>query len=192
MGQRNRYFYGEQGHYEIHMTCILHITRINNVESLMFAKRIRMAVFTIESLWHSRASECRIWSSKVLFLKGTENFEKFVPHWGLDKNIIIILLLPSKFTNFLILFTNMTHLTLLIQAACRRYVIYKLHFNIKSLRLSGRTKEYRIWRSEVQFQMGTQNFFLVPGSWQEKRCLTLFLYPAPSVCNKMWRKWLHQ
>ena len=191
MGQRNRYFYGEQGHYEIHMTCILHITRINNVESLMFAKRKRMAVFTIESLWHSRASECRIRSSKVLFLKGTENFEKFVPHWGLDKKHII-LLLPSKFTNFLIPFTNMTHLTLLIQAACRRYVIYKLHFNIKSLRLSGRTKEYRIWRSEVQFQMRTQNFFLVPGSWQEKRCLSLFLYPAPSVCNKMWRKWLHQ
>ena len=47
--------------------------------------------------------------------------------------------------------------------------------------LSGRTSEYRIWRSEVRFLIGTQNFFFVPCLWQEKKHLSLFLYRAHNL-----------
>ena len=41
--------------------------------------------------------------------------------------------------------------------------------------------ERRIWRSEVQFLMGTQNFFFVQGSWQDQKHLSLFLYGAQNL-----------
>ena len=52
----------------------------------------------------------------------------------------------------------------------------------QSLWLSGRASERGIRRSEVRFLMETQNFILVPRSWQdEKTYLSLFLYRAQNL-----------
>ena len=47
-------------------------------------------------------------------------------------------------------------------------------FIIESLWLSGRASESGIHRSEVRFFMGTQNFFSVPCSWQDKNIFLHF------------------
>ena len=53
--------------------------------------------------------------------------------------------------------------------------------SLENLWLSGRASECRILSSEVRFLMGTQNFFFVPRSWQDKKHLSLFLYRAQNL-----------
>ena len=50
--------------------------------------------------------------------------------------------------------------------------VYHINF-VQSLWLSGRASECEIRGSEVRFIMGTQNFFFVPRSWQDRKHLSL-------------------
>ena len=50
--------------------------------------------------------------------------------------------------------------------------VYHINF-VQSLWLSGRASECEIRGSEVRFLMGTQNFFFVPRSWQDRKHLSL-------------------
>ena len=58
--------------------------------------------------------------------------------------------------------------------------------SLESLWLSGRASECGILRSEVWFLMGTQNFFFVPSSWQDKKHLSLFLYRAQNLLSLLF------
>ena len=57
---------------------------------------------------------------------------------------------------------------------------YKIEFSLNLLISSvinvwsGRASKRGIWRTEVRFLVGTQNFFSVPRSWQDDK--TIFLY----------------
>ena len=46
--------------------------------------------------------------------------------------------------------------------------------------------ECGIWRSEFQFLMGTQNFFFVQHSWQDKKHLSLFLHWAQNLLSLLF------
>ena len=97
----------------------------------------------------------KIWRSEVM---GTQKFS----------------LPSSKFTIFLILLTNIMLLTSLILAICWIRLIYELCNGPcspwMSLWLSGRASEHgKIQRSEA---MGTQKFFFVWYSWQDKKHLS--------------------
>ena len=62
-----------------------------------------------------------------------------------------------------------------MQDMCQVWTLQSIWLTIESLWLSGRACKCGIWRSEVQFLLGTQNFFFVQGSWQDEEHLSLFL-----------------
>ena len=88
----------------------------------------------------------------------------------------------SKFTICLILCANMTlfgHNTAdpcSMQDECHVKASQWPLLTIESLWLIGKASEQGIWRSEVQFLVGTQNSFFVPHSWKDQKHLSLFLY----------------
>ena len=59
-----------------------------------------------------------------------------------------------------------------MQDACHMNFVIDL-VTVKSLWLSSRALDRGIWRSEVGFLMGTQNFFFVPCLWQDEKHLSL-------------------
>ena len=59
-----------------------------------------------------------------------------------------------------------------MQDACYMNFVIDL-VTVKSLWLSSRALDRGIWRSEVGFLMGTQNFFFVPRLWQDEKHLSL-------------------
>ena len=114
-------------------------------------------MLTIESVWLSdRATECGFRRSEVRFLMGTHIFF-FDPHLWQDKKHL------SPFCLFYSIYKldtiDITDPSSMLEACHMNFVIDLAHH---SLWLSGREMEHRIWRSEVQFLMGTQVFFLFP------------------------------
>ena len=58
-----------------------------------------------------------------------------------------------------------------MQNAC--YMNFITSLIVESLWLSSRASERGIWRSEVRFLMGTQNFLFVSRSWHDEKQYTL-------------------
>ena len=88
------------------------------------------------------------------------------------KKISLFLYRAQNLPSLSFLSTNITLSTFLILAVCWTRVIWTL-LKVESLWLSGRASERGIWRSEVRFLMGTQNFFFVQRLWQGEKHLSL-------------------
>ena len=84
----------------------------------------------------------------------------------------------------LILFTNMTLLTLLILTVCRMSVIHELRSKSPSPQsLCGSVVEHWSFKAQLEFLMGTQISFFDPRSWQDEKHFSLFLYRAQNLSS---------
>ena len=122
----------------------------------------------MESLWLSgRASERRIRRSEVGFLMGTQNFFIFFSLGPMlvtrQKTSFFISLPSSKLTISLIFIYKHNAIDIadpssILDACHTNFVIDLAHCGVSVAQR--RASEGRIGRSEVQFPMWTQNFFL--------------------------------
>ena len=162
-----------------------YLYRVQNLPSILITNNILLTLLILAICWMhviyelcngpcspwslcgsviKHQSTKKIWRSEVM---GTQKFS----------------LPSSKFTIYLILLTNIMLLTSLILAICWIRLIYELCNGPcspwMSLWLSGRASEHgKIQRSEA---MGTQKFFFVWYSWQDKKHLSQFLYQTPKL-----------
>ena len=107
---------------------------------------------SVESLW---LVECRIWRSEVQFLMGIWNFFSLSHACDKDeKKILLFFFTKLKAYHLSFLSKNITLLTLLILAVCRRCVIWSI-----------RARNLKVWGLIPHGD--SDLFFFVPLLWQD-------------------------